>query len=72
MIGRARVGRVPKPQIVTVAGGAALTSGKDGSGTALSVISISEDWSSGKSGYTVEIGALDKVGAYGASTAGSG
>ena len=62
-------GAAAKPQIVTVAGGAAPTSGTAGSGTAQSVSSISEDWPSGKSGYTVEIGTLAKAGATAATVA---
>ena len=50
-----------KPQVVTVQG-AAPTSGTAGS-PAQPVGSVSEDWPSGTSAYTVELGTLDKSGA---------
>ena len=48
---------------MTVQGGAAPTSGTAAAAGAQPVGSVSEDWPSGKSAYTIELGTLDKSGA---------
>ena len=57
-----------KPQVVTVAGGAAPTSGTAAS-TAQPVGAVSDDWPSGTSGYTIELGTIAKAGATAATVA---
>jgi hypothetical protein len=61
----------PRAQVVTVnsGGGSAAAASTTPSGSAQPVASISDDWSAGKSAYTVEIGALDKSGALAAAVA---
>jgi hypothetical protein len=66
VLGRGNGSAAPRSQVVTVAGGAPAASA---SGGAQNVSSISDDWPSRASGYTVELSSIDKSGATAASVA---
>lgn len=55
------------PQVITVQGGASAATAPTSTGAATSVASISEDWPSGRSAWTVELQKIAKTGATAAS-----